>query len=215
MKSISLDVVQDKILAIFNNIQPLGQELTDEIRLHGKLTRSEKKCDLLQFHQINKSIHFILSGCVRVYCINDKGEEHTSWLLTEGDLAISISTYTWITGTKNAVGSAVGEEVPATRRSHASYTVTVDERTFRNVCNTSACKGASQYDLNNYNCIACAIDVFNAALPSTKPFSVADSPIGFTTPAGLYGRLNQINSAGVSGVSMNQANAPVNSSPCN
>ena len=93
MKSIDLDVAQDKILAIFNNIHPLGQELTDDIRLHSKLTRFEKKKHLLQFHQINKSVHFILSGCVRIYCINDKGEEHTSWLLTEGDLAISVYSF--------------------------------------------------------------------------------------------------------------------------
>ena len=146
------------------------------------------------------------------YITLEKSSGSTSHSLTFGFYP---STDTWITGTKNAVGSAVGEEVPATRRSDASYTVTVDERTFRNVCNTSTSKGTSQYDLNNYNCTDYAIDVFNAALPSTKPLSVADSPIGFTTPAGLYGRLNQMNSAGVSGVSMNQTNAPVSSSPCN
>lgn len=59
MKSIGLDVVQDKILAIFNNIHPLGQELTDEIRLHGKLTRSEKKAT---YYNSIRSINLYISS---------------------------------------------------------------------------------------------------------------------------------------------------------
>ncbi|UZJ63231.1 cyclic nucleotide-binding domain-containing protein [Sphingobacterium sp. KU25419] len=66
----------------------MSEALEKSIRQQSKLTTFNKKAHLLQFNEVNKSIYFILQGCVRTYYLNDDGEEHTSWLLTEGELAI-------------------------------------------------------------------------------------------------------------------------------
>lgn len=71
----------------------MSEALENSIRQQSKLTTFRKKSHLLQFNEVNKSIYFILQGCVRTYYLNDEGEEHTSWLLTEGELAISVYSF--------------------------------------------------------------------------------------------------------------------------
>lgn len=93
MTKTDLDQAHDQILHIFNSIYPMSEELENGIRQHSKITTFNKKAHLLEFNEINKSIHFILKGCVRIYYLNDEGEEHTSWLLTEGELAISVYSF--------------------------------------------------------------------------------------------------------------------------
>ncbi|WGQ13808.1 Crp/Fnr family transcriptional regulator [Sphingobacterium faecium] len=93
MTKIDLDQAQAQILHIFNSIYPMSEALEKSIRQHSKLTTFRKKSHLLQFNEVNKSIYFILQGCVRTYYLNDEGEEHTSWLLTEGELAISVYSF--------------------------------------------------------------------------------------------------------------------------
>lgn len=93
MTKTDLDQAHDQILHIFNSIYPMSEELENGIRQHSKITTFNKKAHLLEFNEINQSIHFILKGCVRIYYLNDEGEEHTSWLLTEGELAISVYSF--------------------------------------------------------------------------------------------------------------------------
>ncbi|MFD2903768.1 Crp/Fnr family transcriptional regulator [Sphingobacterium anhuiense] len=93
MTKTDLDQAHDQILHIFNSIYPMSEELENGIRQHSKITTFNKKAHLLEFNEINQSIYFILKGCVRIYYLNDEGEEHTSWLLTEGELAISVYSF--------------------------------------------------------------------------------------------------------------------------
>lgn len=93
MTKTDLDQAHEQILHIFNSIYPMSEELENGIRQHTKITTFNKKAHLLEFNEINKSIYFILKGCLRIYYLNDEGEEHTSWLLTEGELAISVYSF--------------------------------------------------------------------------------------------------------------------------
>ncbi|HLT88549.1 MAG TPA: Crp/Fnr family transcriptional regulator [Sphingobacterium sp.] len=90
---IDLNQAHQQILAVFNSIYPMSDELANDIRERSKITTFKKKTHLLDFRQINKSIYFILKGFVRIYYQSDNGEKHTSWLLAEGELAISVFSF--------------------------------------------------------------------------------------------------------------------------
>ncbi|MGK9123903.1 Crp/Fnr family transcriptional regulator [Olivibacter sp. SA151] len=93
MESITLSVAQDKILQLFNNIFPISDGLSQRIREQSKLALFKKKDHLLRLNETNKSIYFILKGGVRTYYINEHGDDITSWLLFENDLAISVYSF--------------------------------------------------------------------------------------------------------------------------
>ncbi len=93
MKKNDLDQAHEQILDVFNRIYPVSDGLANDIRVHSKITKFKKRTHLLELQQVNKSIYFILKGCIRTYYVNNLGEEHTSWLLTEGELAISVFSF--------------------------------------------------------------------------------------------------------------------------
>jgi len=155
------------------------------------------------------------------FSANDPGHAYITMEKSNGSTSRSLtfgfypSSDTWITATKNAVTSSIGEEDSDFRRSDARYTVTVTEAAFNNVRNIAVSKSNKSYDLNDYNCTDYAIDVFNGALGAGNPLVVPDSPVGFTTPAGLYGKLSAMKNAGASGVSLIQTRAPASTPACN
>lgn len=81
--------------------------------------------------------------------------------------------------------------------------------------NQSVNSSSKPYDLNGYNCTDYAVEVFNTALSAESKLSVANSAIGYTTPAGLYGKLDQMKQSGTPGVSTTQIGAPASSVNCN
>lgn len=93
MTKIDLNEAHAQIMQVFNSIYPMSEALEKSIREHSKITRFNKKAHLLKLNEINRSIYFILAGCIRTYYLNEEGEEHTSWLLTEGELAISVYSF--------------------------------------------------------------------------------------------------------------------------
>lgn len=151
---------------------------------------------------------------------DDPGHSYITMEKTNGSTSRSLTfgfyplTDTWITGTKNAVGSSIGMEDSDDRRSDASYTISISEAAFNNMKRIAVAKSSKPYDLNDYNCTDYAIDVFNGALATENQLVVSDSPIGFTTPAGLYARLNQMKSSGITGISMTGTKAPISTAPC-
>ena len=93
MDSTPLSAAQEKILELFNSIFPISNGLTQSIKQHSKLANFEKKAHLLSLNEVSKSIYFILKGGMRTYHINEEGEDITSWLLFEDDLAISVYSF--------------------------------------------------------------------------------------------------------------------------
>lgn len=93
MDSITLSIAQEKIIELFNSIFPISNDLSQSIKQHSKLAHFEKKVHLLRLNDVSKSIYFILKGGVRTYYINEDGDDMTSWLLFEDDLAISVYSF--------------------------------------------------------------------------------------------------------------------------
>lgn len=122
---------------------------------------------------------------------------------------------TWVTPTKNAVASGMGEEsANPTRRSNIRITSTVNASAFNNAVSKAKTASSKPYDLNDYNCTDYAIDVFNASQNSSGQLIVPNSNIGFTTPAGLYKSLDQMRIGGNTNVS-NTKTYPLVSTNCN
>lgn len=83
----------ERIVALFNRIHPISAGLSESIRQYSKVVTVEKKTQLLRNGETCKSIYFILQGGVRTYYIDKEGNDITSWLLFEGELAISVYSF--------------------------------------------------------------------------------------------------------------------------
>lgn len=122
---------------------------------------------------------------------------------------------TWITPTKNAVASGIGEESSnLTRRSDIRLTKEVTSLEFTNAIDKASSSSTKPYDLNDYNCTDFAVEVFNASQSNSSQLIVPDSNIGFTTPAGLYKVLDDKRVGGDANVSDAGGKPPI-STNCN
>ncbi|MDR2281680.1 MAG: Crp/Fnr family transcriptional regulator [Sphingobacterium sp.] len=82
-----------QVIEFFDTIYPTTAELQSDIRLCSKVVKYPKRAVLADIGQIHKSIYFILKGSIRTYYRDKNQEDITSWLLFEGDLAISIYSF--------------------------------------------------------------------------------------------------------------------------
>lgn len=122
---------------------------------------------------------------------------------------------TWVTPTKNAVASGIGEESSnGERNSNIRLTSTINASAFNNAVSKAKTASNKPYDLNDYNCTDYAVDVFNASQNSNGQLIVPNSNIGFTTPAGLYKTLDEMRIGGNTNISNTLAKPPV-STNCN
>ncbi|UIR57860.1 Crp/Fnr family transcriptional regulator [Sphingobacterium sp. SRCM116780] len=81
------------VLNFFENIHFMSSALRNAIISNTYLIKVKKKNILLNIDQIQKSIYFIIKGAVRSYYVDSLGKDTTSWLLFEGDLAISVYSF--------------------------------------------------------------------------------------------------------------------------
>lgn len=88
-----LTTAQEAVLTLFNHIHPVSSGLSNAIREHTKIECFKKKDHLLRLNETNRRICFIVKGAVRTYYIDKDGHDITSWLLFEGDLAISVYSF--------------------------------------------------------------------------------------------------------------------------
>ncbi len=93
MKNTILTNAHDVILSLFGGIHPLSPGLADAIKQHSEIAQFKKKEHLLQLNETSKSIYFIVQGAIRTYYVDKDGNDITSWLLFEGDLAISVYSF--------------------------------------------------------------------------------------------------------------------------
>lgn len=122
---------------------------------------------------------------------------------------------TWVTPTKNGVASGIGEEYANQyRRSDIRMTRTLTNAEFTSAVSSASSNGTKTYDLNDYNCTDFALEVFNASQSSSNQLNVPNSNIGFTTPAGLYKKLDELRVGGNQNVSNTSGRPPISTS-CN
>lgn len=190
-----------EILNCFNNI-PSNAQTTYKVTIHTHLANP--------------------NNAYQVYNVTDKdpGHAYITMQKTNGSATRSLtfgfypSAGSWMTAIKDAENSAIGQEIPQTRRSDGSYTINVSEAAFNNARNIALTSAAKKYDLNDFNCTNYAIGVFNAAMGGTG-LQVPNSPIGYKTPSSLYLRLSDMKTGGTAGISLAPSMAPTSNTPCN
>jgi len=87
------NLAKETVINFFEEIHFIRPELRAAIKLHSHLLHIKKKSILLDFDEVQKSIYFIIKGAVRSYYLDSSGKDTTSWLLFEGDLAISVYSF--------------------------------------------------------------------------------------------------------------------------
>ena len=150
-------IVLQQILNCFNNI-PSNAQTTYKITIHSHLANPNLPTQVYNF-STNDPGH--------AYITMEKSNGAASHSLTFGFYP---SQDTWITGTKNAVTSSIGQEDPDFRKSNARYTITVNETAFNNARNMALNKSTKPYDLNDYNCTdyAIAVSYTHLTLPTKR-----------------------------------------------
>lgn len=87
------DVAFKAVFDFFNTIFPITDALRSDIMLCSKVIRYPKRTMLADIGHIHKNIYFILDGAVRTFYRDRNSDDITSWLLFEGDLAISVFSF--------------------------------------------------------------------------------------------------------------------------
>ena len=91
--TMNLHTAQEQVIAVFDRIHPVSPALADSIREHSQLVHVAKKQSLLDIDKVAHAIYFILQGGIRTFYIDPEGNDITSWLLFEGELAISVYSF--------------------------------------------------------------------------------------------------------------------------
>lgn len=84
---------KETLLKFLDSIHSMSPELRDALFLNTYLQKVNKKHILLNIDEIQKSLFFVVKGLVRSYYLDSFGKDRTSWLLFEGDLAISVYSF--------------------------------------------------------------------------------------------------------------------------
>ncbi len=93
-KTITLEEAQTQIVSLFRTIYTdVSDELISDIESSSELIHLPKKEAILSVGQVCRSIYFIVDGAVRSYYMDKDGNEITSWLLFESELAISVYSF--------------------------------------------------------------------------------------------------------------------------
>lgn len=83
----------DLIVKLFESIHPLSDDLKQLIETHSYVIDVKAGVRLTDIGQVQKQIYFILQGGVHTYYIDPAGNEISSWLLYEGELAIAVYSF--------------------------------------------------------------------------------------------------------------------------
>ncbi len=93
MLNLSASESYERLFAVFSQFHPLSQELKDAIVDHSKLMNVAKKQLLLSEGEKSDKIYFIVTGAVRIYYLNEDGQEKSTWFLFENELVISVHSF--------------------------------------------------------------------------------------------------------------------------
>jgi len=81
------------LLNYLNDIDRMSPALEDRLLGALEFTKRVKKDFFLREGETNTHIYFLLTGLVRIYHLTPKDKEVTSWLLTEGNIFISVHSF--------------------------------------------------------------------------------------------------------------------------
>ncbi|MFS4474295.1 Crp/Fnr family transcriptional regulator [Chryseobacterium sp. T20] len=93
VNAVEEDTAKESLLEFLGIIHSMSPELRAALFSNTHLVKVNKKHILLDIDEIQKSLFFIVKGIVRSYYLDSYGKDTTSWLLFEGDLAISVYSF--------------------------------------------------------------------------------------------------------------------------
>lgn len=93
VSTIEENSAKETLMVFLENIHCMSPELRVALFSSTYLHKIKKKRILLDLGEVQKALFFIISGAVRSYYLDSYGKDTTSWLLFEGDLAISVYSF--------------------------------------------------------------------------------------------------------------------------
>src|ERR1700748_3224118 len=91
--SLKPTLYMEELLAFLQSIRRLPPELLEHLQQIIKYRKVKKGEILLRRGQICRYIYFVKKGVLRAYYINEKGVEVSAWIMDEGKLAVSITSF--------------------------------------------------------------------------------------------------------------------------
>jgi CRP-like cAMP-binding protein len=83
----------EKLFTVLMTVYPLSDALKNYLSQRVKVLRFKKKHILLRPGEIANNIYFISEGLLRAYYTDEKGEEHTFWVMKELDMMASAFSF--------------------------------------------------------------------------------------------------------------------------
>ncbi|KKO89131.1 cyclic nucleotide-binding protein [Sphingobacterium sp. Ag1] len=87
------NLAKESLLDFLGNIHSMSPELRAALYSNTYLQKLNKRHILLDIGEIQKSLFFIIKGAIRSSYLDSSGKDTTSWLLFEGDIAISVYSF--------------------------------------------------------------------------------------------------------------------------
>jgi len=82
-----------KRLSLLLDSLHINRELTERILKKCQIVQVDKKQAILSIGDVSSSLYLVISGSVRIYSIDSVGNQVTSWLLFENDIALSAYSF--------------------------------------------------------------------------------------------------------------------------
>jgi hypothetical protein len=88
-----IEAIYAVLFARFSAIYPVSEALRNSIIRHSQVKVFKRKQHMLEIGKVNRDIHFIFSGTLWGYYLDEKGIKGISWFLKENDMAISVVSF--------------------------------------------------------------------------------------------------------------------------
>jgi len=83
----------DKLIVYFNNYFPLNQKESDELKLRFTERKIKRRGFILQQGDVCKHYTFVVSGCFRMYAVDQAGKEHNLSFAGENDWIADLASF--------------------------------------------------------------------------------------------------------------------------
>lgn len=88
-----IDVMIERIIKFLDDLFPMSEPLKDALRKNLSYKKNSKGDIMLREGQVSTNIYFIAKGLVRIYIINDEGEEINIWFMMEKDVMVGPDSF--------------------------------------------------------------------------------------------------------------------------
>ena len=88
-----IDEMIEQIINFLDAICPMSEPLKEALRKHLIYKKFPKGHMLLREGDTSTSIYFVIKGLVKIYTINEKGEEVIIWFMMKDDVMVGVDSF--------------------------------------------------------------------------------------------------------------------------